>query len=47
MPVTGAIPGAGVWTGIALMAVGLVVGLSAGTRAETEDMREFSTKIPA
>ena len=32
VPVTGAMPGAAVWAGIALIAVGLVVGLGAKRR---------------
>jgi len=42
VPVTGAMPGAAVWAGIALIAVGLMAGL--GQDAETEDMCEFSVK---
>jgi len=39
VPLTGTMPGPAVWAGIALIAVGLVVGLGA-KRAESEDMQE-------
>ena len=40
MPVTGAVPGAAVWVGIALIAVGLAFGLGSGSRATLKRMRD-------
>jgi len=40
VPVTGAVPGAAVWVGIALIAVGLAAGLGSGSRAALKRMRD-------
>jgi drug/metabolite transporter (DMT)-like permease len=40
IPVTGTMPGAAVWAGIALIAVGLVVGMGAGPTATLKRLRD-------
>jgi hypothetical protein len=40
VPVTGAMPGAAVWAGVAVIAVGLAVGLPAGSGATLKRLRD-------